>query len=224
MPHESSPICLHESDHRRRGRRHLAAVDPDLARMIDVHGDPWPTRREPLFERLCRAIVSQQLSVKAAGTILGRLRAAAGEWTPEALRALDDEVVRGCGMSRAKTAAVRDLSDRVADGRLDLEALDGLDDDEVMRRLVTVKGIGPWSAHMVLLFGLGRPDVWATGDQGLRRALWTLDALDDYPEPPAMIERAAAWRPYRGLASLYLWTSLDGGGLAKDADDNDASN
>lgn len=215
MAHRDSrrgrPSCLHDADQRARGRRHLAKADPELASTIRVLGDIWPRRRVPHFERLCSTIVGQQLSVRAARTIMDRVRTAAGRIDPAALAALDDATLRACGLSGAKTRAVRDLCAHVDDGRLHPGSLWRLDDEAVTTRLVAVRGIGPWSADMFLLFGLGRPDVWATGDLGLRRALEDMDGLPDAPAPPAMIARAEAWRPWRGLASLYLWARLEPG-------------
>ena len=200
---------LHEPDQRRIGRAHLRTVDPVLGALVGRIGDPWPRQEVPLFERLCGTVVSQQLSAKAASTILDRVRKKAGRLQPRALDALEDADLRACGLSRAKVASLRDLTAHVHDGRLDLDALGALDDDSVVERLTRVRGIGPWSSQMILLFGLGRRDVWATGDQGLRRALMQIDELATHPEAPAMIERAATWRPWRGLASIYLWALLD---------------
>ena len=205
----STPSPLHDPDQRRRGRRHLAKVDPELARTISHLGDRRPGRRIPHFERLCGTIIGQQLSVVAARTITDRLRRRAGRLDPAALAGLDDADLRACGLSAAKAAALRDLCAHVDDGRLRPDQLWRSDDETVTERLVRVRGIGPWSADMFLLFGLGRRDVWATGDLGLRRALQLMDGLEDMPSVPAMIARAEAWRPWRGLASLYLWARLE---------------
>lgn len=217
-----TPHGLHDPDQRLRGQAHLVGSDPALARIIEHRDDPWPTRRVDPFERLCGAIVSQQLSVQAARTILDRMRKACGRLEPTAILELRTDSLRRCGLSRAKTAALGDLASRVADGRLRFDGIEELDDDEVTRRLVTVRGIGPWSAHMFLLFGLGRPDVWATADQGLRRSLMQLDGAPGLPDPPTMVARAEAWRPWRGLASVYLWARLDATGDLNGGDDKSA--
>lgn len=202
-----------------RGLAHLAKADPKLRAVIRRFG-PYLARADrprPPWESLVTAIIHQQLSVKAGQTIAGRVRAlvpGAGYPTPAQMLALDPAVLRTCGLSRAKVDYVRDLAARVHDGRLDLRALRRLPDDQVIASLTTVRGIGEWSAQMHLIFHLGRLDVLATGDLGLRAAAGRLYGLGAHATPSELATLAEPWRPYRSIASWYLWEWLDGGGLA----------
>jgi len=161
---------------------------------------------------LVESIVSQQLSGRAARTIYGRLRDLAPENFPDPawMREVPEEHLRGAGLSRAKAAALRDLGAALQDGRLEMKRLARLPDAEAAEALTAVKGVGPWTAQMVLMFALGRPDVWPTGDVGIRNALAKFHRL---PEPPDAEETARLgekWRPYRTYAAWYLWQSIDG--------------
>jgi len=162
------------------------------------------------YAALVRAIVGQQLSTVAARTIYARVVDLFGGQvpTPHELIALDPEALRAAGLSRAKVAYLRDLAERVGDGRLDLDGFKGSSDEEVSAELVAVKGIGQWSADMFLIFQLGRPDVLPVGDLGIRRAAERLYALPEIPDAPTLIRIGEPWRPHRSLASLYLWHSL----------------
>lgn len=201
-----------------RGLAHLAKSDPAMRRLIRRHG-PYLARADrprPPWESLVTAIIHQQLSIKAGQTIASRVRAltpGAGYPTPERMLSLDAAKLRACGLSRAKVDYVRDLAARVHDGRLDLRALRRLPDDEVIAALTTVRGIGEWSAQMHLIFHLGRLDVLATGDLGLRAAAGRLYGLGAHATPAQLVELAEPWRPYRSIASWYLWEWLDGGGI-----------
>ena len=171
--------------------------------MAPVAPDRAPTRRDRR---------GRDGPLAAPSSLARRLRQVAdGRLRAERLLALDDAVYRNCGLSRQKTASLRDLSEAVLTRRLVPDQLWRLDDEEVVERVVSIRGLGPWSADMFLLFGLGRPDVWATGDLGLRRGLQVLDGLDAPPSVPTMIARAERWRPWRGLASLALWRLLEPG-------------
>ncbi len=163
------------------------------------------------YGALLRAIVGQQLSTKAARSIYGRLEAMFGDRapTPAELLAADEEEVRGVGLSRSKVAYLRDLAGHAEDGRLELDCLAELPDDEVIAQLTAVKGLGEWTAHMFLVFHLGRPDVLPVGDLGIRNAAALAYGLDSPPKPDELRELAEPWRPHRSLASLYLWRSLD---------------
>jgi DNA-3-methyladenine glycosylase II len=183
--------------------------------VIDEVGDPGDPRRGRPADRygaLLRAIVGQQLSTRAARAIYGRLieRFGGRPPTPEEVLATDpDELRAAAGLSRAKVAYLRSLAEHVRDGSLELDRLEELPDEEVIAELTAVRGIGTWSAHMFLMFTLGRPDVLPVGDLGLRRAVMVRYGLPELPAP-AVIERIAEpWRPYRTLACLYLWRSLD---------------
>ena len=159
-----------------------------------------------------RAVVGQQLSVLAARAIHGRLVAFFGgvEPAPEQLLAADPEAMRAAaGLSRAKVASLRSLAEHVLDGSLELERFDELPEAEVERELVAVKGIGTWTAHMFLMFQLGRPDVLAVGDQGVRRAVERAYGLPGLPTPEELEALAVPWRPHRSAACLLLWHSLD---------------
>jgi DNA-3-methyladenine glycosylase II len=201
-----------------RGLAHLSRVDPSLKRLIRRHG-PYlalPDRPRPPWETLVTAIVHQQLSLKAGQTIAGRVRdlAPGPDYpTPDAMLALDPAALRGCGLSRAKVEYVRDLAAHVHDGRLDLARLRRLPDDEAIAALTAVRGLGAWSAHMHLIFHLGRLDVLATGDLGLRAAAGKLYGLGGHATPAQLAALAEPWRPYRSIASWYLWKGLDSGGI-----------
>jgi DNA-3-methyladenine glycosylase II len=163
------------------------------------------------YGTLVRSIVGQQLSTKAAESIYRRVLELFGGEVPKPaeLIAVDPETLRGAGLSRAKVAYLRDLAERVEDGDLDLDRLAELSDAQVVEQLTAVKGIGQWSADMFLIFHLGRPDVLAVGDLGIRRAAERAYGLAELPEAETLNRIAEPWRPYRSLACLYLWTSLD---------------
>ncbi len=195
---------------------HLAQ-DPVLEHLIEDFGGPLPLepdsmgRPAELYGALLRSITGQQLSVKAARAIYGRLTERFGGRapTPEELLADDPEEMRAAaGLSRAKVASLRSLAEHVLAGELALAELAQLPDAEVARKLTAVKGIGQWTADMFLMFTLHRPDVVAVGDQGLRNAVMRAYGLDAVPTPEAFTELAEPWRPYRTRACLYLWRSL----------------
>jgi DNA-3-methyladenine glycosylase II len=194
----------------------LRAADPVMARLIDEHGalvreDLKRDRPGDAYGALLRSIVGQQLSTKAARTIYGRmLELFDGHApTPQQLLAVDPDRIRAAGLSRPKIQYLRDLAQHVEDGELELDRLDELTDDEVIEQLTAVKGIGDWSAHMFLMFHLRRPDVLPVGDQGIRNAVKTQYRLRKMPDAKRMEKIARPWRPYRTLACLYLWSSLD---------------
>jgi DNA-3-methyladenine glycosylase II len=191
--------------------------DPVLARLIEEQGGPLPLEQDSrgrpsdVYGALIRSITGQQLSVKAAQAIYGRLTARFGGRAPapaELLADDPDELRSAVGLSRAKVASLRSLAEHVIAGELELDRLTQLDDGEVIRELVAVKGIGEWTAHMFLMFTLHRPDVLPTGDQGIRNAVMRAYGLAAPPDPDALIELAEPWRPYRTRACLYLWRSL----------------
>jgi DNA-3-methyladenine glycosylase II len=197
---------------------HLSRADPVIAGLIEGFGGPLPeepdTRGRPpdVYGALLRSITGQQLSVKAARAIWGRFvaRYDGRVPTPEQVLADDAEAMRlAAGLSRAKTASLRSLAEHILDGQLQLDRLTALDDGEVERELVAVKGIGPWTAHMFLMFTLHRPDVLPVGDQGIRNAVMRAYGLEAVPDPEALTAIAEPWRPYRTRACLYLWRSLD---------------
>lgn len=195
---------------------HLRAADPLMAELIDRVGPvERPQLREP-FIALARSIVGQQLSVKAAQTIWMRLNLG-GPMTPERILETSEDELRSAGLSRGKASYLRDLSERVLDGRLDLASLPVMSDDDIMAEVTQVKGIGRWSAEMFLIFSLGRPDVLALDDVGLLRAAGWLLGLGRNATSPELAEAGEKWRPYRSVASLYLWTAIERECLRRDA-------
>ena len=195
--------------------------DPILADIIKRHGacELGAARdRFDHFAMLVRAIVFQQLSTKAATTIHNRLLElmADGQPSPAALASLTDEQFRSVGISRQKAGYLRDLSDKVAAGVVPLAAVDALDDEAVITALTQIKGIGRWTAEMFLIFRLQRPDVLPLGDLGIVNAIQKAYRLRKKPTPERMRKIGDAWRPYRSVASWYLWRSLD-----NEKDDNE---
>jgi len=196
-----------------RARRLLMRRDPVLGaaiRRIGACGLAARQRADHLTA-LVSAIVSQQLSTRAAATIFGRLVALFdGGTIPDAaaIAAIDDDRLRGVGLSRQKVAYLRDLSARIADGRLRLEELDALPDDQVIERLTAVKGFGRWTAEMFLMFRLHRPDVLPVDDLGIVKAVQKLYRLRKRPNAKRILKMGEPWRPYRSVASWYLWQTL----------------
>ncbi|HVE93212.1 MAG TPA: DNA-3-methyladenine glycosylase [Actinomycetota bacterium] len=191
---------------------HLRRSDPVMSRIIDEVGRCRlkAGARGDHFTSLARAIVGQQLSAKAAETIWQRFLALHPDGRrvlPADVLAIPDADMRAVGMSGAKTASVKDLAARVESGELRLDRISRLPDDKVIEALVPVRGIGRWTAEMFLLFKLGRPDVWPVDDLGIRNALKRHYGLA--PTSSEMRDVAEPWRPYRSVASWYLWRSLD---------------
>jgi DNA-3-methyladenine glycosylase II len=189
---------------------HLSAADPQLARLIAGFGIVTRERSRPRFYGLVRAIVGQQISVKAASAIDTRLCALFpdGQVEPALLLGLPDEALRGVGLSFAKLRYLRALATHVVSGALDLDSLDTLEDEQVIERLTRVSGIGRWTAEMFLIFSLDRDDVLSTGDLGVRQGIQRLYSLELEPGPAACRAIAEPWRPYRTVATFYLWHSL----------------
>lgn len=197
------------------GRRHLNRADPILGRVIKRLG---PVRYEPQtgkspYPALFRAIVYQQLNGKAAGTILGRvlkLYAPRRFPSPGDVLATPETHLRSAGLSRNKTAAIRDLSEKTLDGTVpSVKRLATLDDESIVDRLVAVRGIGRWTAQMFLISRLGRPDIMPAEDLGVRKGFGVIYGGDPLPPPADMLEHAECWRPYRTVAAWYLWQATD---------------
>jgi DNA-3-methyladenine glycosylase II len=195
--------------------RALMRSDKVLRRVMEETGPIHPEidrrgSRPNGWEALARAIVGQQLSTRAAASIWSKLLDQFGGRTPEPDELLRKrpETLRKAGLSNAKVAFLRDLAARVKDGRLDLKRLRDLPDEDVIAELIEVKGVGQWTAEMFLIFHLGRPDVAAVGDLGIRRAAQIAYGFDELPGPDELNRIAEKWRPHRTLASLYLWRSL----------------
>jgi DNA-3-methyladenine glycosylase II len=189
---------------------HLKKSDPVLRAIIERVG---PCRMEfglPEFCSLAEAIVYQQLNGKAAVTIFKRFAALAGDpLTPEGILQLSDEQLRSVGLSKQKSAYLKDLAAKTVAGLLDFSRLQALTDDEVIQHLTQVKGVGIWTAHMFLMFSLRRPDVLPTGDYGVQVAMRKHYKKRKLPKPKDMEKIAKAWAPYRSVACWYLWRSLD---------------
>ncbi|HXD75039.1 MAG TPA: DNA-3-methyladenine glycosylase [Vicinamibacterales bacterium] len=197
----------------RRDKRLGAAI-----RKIGACGMADRQRKDHL-SALVGAIVSQQLSTKAAATIFGRFVALFpdGHIHPEKIHALDDAALRGVGLSGQKVSYLRDLCTRIADGRLVLDELETLEDELVIERLTSVKGFGRWTAEMFLMFRLHRPDVLPAGDLGIVNAIQRLYGLRKRPDAKKIQKLGEAWRPYRSVASWYLWQTLKNEPLSRAA-------
>jgi len=196
---------------------HLHGVDPSLSRLIRAVGEftLTPPKGQTPYEALMRAIVYQQLSGKAAATILGRVLAlmpnGGSPARPEDLPALEDAQLRGAGLSQNKMLALRDLATKTMDGTVPktLTTLKKLSDDELIERLTAVRGIGPWSVQMFLIFRLGRPDVLPVADLGIQKGFQLTYRTSGLPRPAELTAAAEPWRPYRSVASWYLWRAND---------------
>jgi len=194
----------------RPGRAHAAlSADPAFGPWVKRIGPPRLRRvTDSPFCYLARAIVYQQLAGNAAATIHGRfVDALEGTVTPTAVKRASEDALRGAGLSRGKLAAIRDLADKAR--RLQLHRLSQLPDEEVVARLTTVRGIGPWTAHMYLIFALRRPDVWPVGDLGVRAGYARVHGLDEVPTQKEMLEKGDAYRPWRSAAAWYCWRALE---------------
>jgi 3-methyladenine DNA glycosylase/8-oxoguanine DNA glycosylase len=192
----------------------LTEADPVLGKHIARIGafTLETTATTSVYEALARSIVFQQLTGKAASTIFGRVEALGGASfpTPDALLQLDDDTLRGAGLSRAKVAAMRDLALRTKNGELPtIDEVDDLDDDVLIEKLTTVRGIGVWTVQMLLIFRLGRPDVLPSTDYGVQKGFQKVFRKAALPKPADIVKRAERWRPNRSMASWYLWRALD---------------
>jgi DNA-3-methyladenine glycosylase II len=201
---------------------HLSAAEPKLAALIGRAGSftmKLDTVPSP-FESLLESILYQQLNGRAAATIHGRVRDYfRGDPTPELLLATPAEPLRAAGVSANKIRALQDLASRTLDGTVPTHAaIKKMTDAEIVERLTQVRGIGPWTVEMLLIFRLGRPDVWPVTDYGIRKGfLLTFGrpsrarsiVADDLPKPEAMVRRAKKWSPYRSVAAWYLWRACD---------------
>jgi DNA-3-methyladenine glycosylase II len=205
-------ILLSEEE-ARKAAKHLAAHDQVLAPVIERTGLCTIRPHTNYYQELVDSIISQQLSVHAARSIEGRFRDLFGGEFPSAEQILttDVETLRGLGFSYAKGRYVLDLAQHVVDGTVRFDRLDALSNAEVARELTAVKGIGEWTAHMFLMFCMGRSDVLPVGDLGIRNGIRTLYGLNDAPTPQQITELAAQnhWHPYESVASWYVWQSLD---------------
>ena len=196
--------------------KHLAASDPRFAELI-ARSRPFQARAEGFvrpFDALAESVAYQQLSGKAAATIWGRVRALYGrrKWLdPKQVLKTPDETLRACGLSRAKTVALKDLAAKTIDGVVPRTgaALAELSDDEIIERLTAVRGIGRWTVEMLLLFDLGRPDVWPVTDYGVQKGYAKTFRKRKLPTPKQLHAIGDKWRPYRSLAAWYFWRALE---------------
>jgi DNA-3-methyladenine glycosylase II len=193
------------------GFAHVRKNDPKLKPILDALGlIKFKPQGEP-FETLVESILSQQLAGSAAEAIIKKVRGLFPEGVLEAegIRRIDGRKLRAAGVSPQKLTYLKDLSLRVVRKRLDLEALSSMKDEDIIRALDEVRGIGPWTAHMFLIFTLGRPDVLPVDDYGIRTSIQRVYGLDELPKKAAIEKIAEAWHPYCTVASLYLWHSKD---------------
>jgi DNA-3-methyladenine glycosylase II len=192
--------------------RHLSG-DPVMSGLIEQWGPLHLTQTDNYFFTLVEAVASQQISSKAADSIIARIRALApgkSKIEPADMLAVPDQALRDAGLSWRKVSYVKDLAEKANSEELHLGRISRMEDEEIIKELVAVKGIGRWTAEMFLIFSLARPDVFAVDDFGLRAAVKKLYNLPDLPKPGPMREIAEPWRPYRSYASLYLWRSMGG--------------
>ncbi|GAB4222648.1 MAG: DNA-3-methyladenine glycosylase [Acidobacteriota bacterium] len=198
-----------------RAARILARRDPRLAELARAYGPPRLPPRRPggVFGFLATTVIYQQIGIPAARAITRRALAVAGErgrFTPRGILAAGPERLREAGLSRTKAGTLVELARRAARGRLALHRLARADDATIMREVTALPGFGPWSAQMLLIFHLGRPDVFPASDLGIRHGLRALAGLPALPSPREGEALADAWRPYRTVAALWLWTSRSG--------------
>jgi DNA-3-methyladenine glycosylase II len=183
----------------------LSGRDPDLARLHALYGTPPEWFREPGFPTLVHIILEQQVSLASARVAYERLLALASPLTPGSFLALDDAELKSAGFSRQKTLYGRNLAEAVTEGRLNLEALVGMDDAEVKAELTRIKGIGAWTADIYLLMSLRRADAWPAGDLALAVALQEVKRLASRPAPFELAAIAEGWRPWRAVGARLLW-------------------
>lgn len=195
-----------------KGLDHLKNADIKMARMIAEFETPEFRKESNYFEALVRAIVYQQLSGKAASTIYKRFKdlfSGDNYSLPKKVLAKPHESLRSSGLSNQKAAYIHNIANAFDSGAVN-QNIDSLKDEKIIEKLTTIKGVGTWTAEIFLMFTLNRPDVFPVTDLGIRKGLQLFCGLDDLPDPDFMIKTAAPWRPYRTLASWYLWRLVEG--------------
>ena len=192
-----------------RAKRALARKDPVMAAIMRQHPKVFLARRGEPFLTLARAIVGQQISVKAAQSVWDRLAACVGEMTPEGVLARERPALRACGLSDRKTEYIADLAQHFADGKIHVQRWPQMSDEEIIAELVEVRGIGRWTAEMFLIFSLLRPDVFPLDDLGLQKGIRLAYFKGRKVSLRSMTKRGDTWRPWRSVATWYLWRSLD---------------
>ncbi len=190
-------------------KRALARRDPVMGAIMREHPKVFMTRRGEPFLTLARAIVGQQISVKAAQSVWDRVVACVGEVTPENVLLKERPVLRACGLSDRKTEYIADLAQHFADGKIHVQRWPRMSDEEIIAELVEVRGIGRWTAEMFLIFNLLRPDVFPLDDLGLQKAIRRSYYGRKKVSVKSMRRLGESWRPWRSVATWYLWRSLD---------------
>lgn len=185
--------------------RELAGRDADIAAALREVGYPAPRNRAPGFQTLINIILGQQVSTQSAAAIRARLEAAVDPLTPEGFLVAGDDVLRGAGLSGRKVEYGRSLAEAILDGTLETGRLAELDDAQVMQAITGIRGLGPWTAEIYMLFALGRADVWPAGDLAIQVAVQKLKRMRKRPDRKRLETVARRWRPYRGVAALFLW-------------------
>lgn len=192
---------------------HLSTHDPVMNRLINTYPKPSYARHSDYYQELVESIISQQLSVKAAATILERFKKLFGTTfpTPREITAVDSDRLRSVGLSRQKVSYIQDLAAKILDGSVDFNGIDMLTNEEIIASLTNVKGIGEWTAHMFLMFCMARQDVLAHGDLGIRNGVTTLYGLAKTATAADVqeIARLHMWQPYESTACWYVWRSLE---------------
>ncbi len=183
----------------------LADKDPDIALGLGMVGYPAPRNREPGFTSLVNIIVGQQISALAAAAIRERLEAAVNPLTPDRFLATKEITLRELGLSHRKIEYGRDLAKEVLSGRLDTDRLEAMEDDEILKELTAIRGLGRWSAEIYMLFALGRHDIWPADDLAIQVAAQKLKRMRKRPDRARLERVARPWKPWRGMAALFLW-------------------
>lgn len=195
----------------RRGYNHVRKNDARLAKVLEKHGLIEFKPEGEMFEALVESILSQQLASPAANAIIRKVRAIypEGKLDSRAMSKTPPRKLRAAGVSPQKISYLKDLSTKVAKGEIDLEALREMEDEEILRILDAVKGVGPWTVHMILLFTLGRPNVLPVDDLAIRKGIQRLYSMKELPRKADIEELAKSWYPYSSVASLYIWRHDD---------------
>lgn len=203
---------LGDPDTFRKGYEHVRLNDPRLARVMEKKGPLSFSPEGEMFEALVESILSQQLAGPSARSIIAKVRAIYpdGKLDAATLHSTPARKLRAAGVSPQKRVYLKDLSSRVANGRIDLEALREMSDEEIITILDEVKGIGPWTVHMLLIFTLGRINVLPVDDLGIKKGIQQIYSLGEMPKKAEIEKIAESWSPYRSVASLYLWRHKDG--------------
>jgi len=191
----------------------LKKMDPEILPLLDAFEPDDIIPKTDYFRSLTRAIIYQQLSGKAAKTISDRFIAlydGKDYPSPEDIIQTDHDILRSVGLSNAKAQYIKNISNAFLNGTVETETIHNLSDDDIVKQLVSIKGVGPWTAQMFLMFTLARPDVFPTGDLGVQKGFQQFFKLDTLPTPKEMEQRSQVWRPHRTVMSLFFWNVVDG--------------